>query len=108
MVQELKGQLSAGKNKFAIVVSRFNEFVTNKLVDGAVDCLQRHGAGEDQITIIWVPGTIEITVVAKKVAESGNYSAVLCLGAVTMFVSRSPAASARSIMIPAYRRFSAC
>ncbi|MHC4385377.1 MAG: 6,7-dimethyl-8-ribityllumazine synthase [Planctomycetota bacterium] len=82
MVQELKGQLSAGKNKFAIVVSRFNEFVTNKLVDGAVDCLQRHGAGEDQITIIWVPGTIEITVVAKKVAESGNYSAVLCLGAV--------------------------
>ncbi|MHC4291806.1 MAG: 6,7-dimethyl-8-ribityllumazine synthase, partial [Planctomycetota bacterium] len=54
MVQELKGQLSAGKNKFAIVVSRFNEFVTNKLVDGAVDCLQRHGAGEDQITIIWV------------------------------------------------------
>ncbi len=82
MVQEFKGQLNAGKNRFAIVVSRFNEFITHKLLDGAIDCLQRHGAGEDQITVVWVPGTIEITVAAKKIAESGNYAAVICLGAV--------------------------
>lgn len=82
MVQELKGQLSAGNSKFAIVVSRFNEFVTQKLLGGAIDCLQRHGAGEEQITVVWVPGTIEITVAAKKLAESGTYAAVICLGAV--------------------------
>mgnify|MGYP000392149363 CR=1 FL=1 len=82
MVQELKGQLNAGSNKFAIVVSRFNEFVTQKLLGGAIDCLQRHGAGDDQITVAWVPGTIEITLAAKKLAESGTYQAVICLGAV--------------------------
>lgn len=82
MVQEIKGQLTAGKNKFAIVVSRFNEFITSKLVSGAIDCLQRHGAADSQITVVWVPGTIEITVAAKKLAESGKYAAVLCLGAV--------------------------
>ena len=82
MVQEFKGQLNAGQNKFAVVVSRFNEFITNKLLGGAIDCLQRHGAGDDQITVVWVPGTIEITPVAKKLAESGTYGAVICLGAV--------------------------
>ena len=82
MVQEFKGQLNAGQNKFAIVVSRFNEFITNKLLGGAIDCLQRHGASDDQITVVWVPGTIEITPIAKKLAESGTYGAVICLGAV--------------------------
>ncbi|MHC4237526.1 MAG: 6,7-dimethyl-8-ribityllumazine synthase [Planctomycetota bacterium] len=82
MVQELKGQLNAGQNKFAIVVSRFNEFITNKLLGGAIDTLQRHGAGDDQITVAWVPGTIEITPIAKRLAESGTYAAVICLGAV--------------------------
>ncbi|MFZ9033037.1 MAG: 6,7-dimethyl-8-ribityllumazine synthase [Planctomycetota bacterium] len=82
MVQELKGQLNAGQNKFAIVVSRFNEFITHKLLGGAIDCLQRHGASDDQITVVWVPGTIEITPIAKKLAESGTYGAVICLGAV--------------------------
>ena len=82
MVQEIKGQLQAGKNSFAIVVSRFNEFITSKLVGGALDCLQRHGAGDDQITVVWVPGTIEITTAAKKLAQSGKYAAVICLGAV--------------------------
>lgn len=82
MVQELKGQLTAGTKKFAIVVSRFNEFITSKLLGGAIDTLQRHGAGEDQIMVVWVPGTIEITVAAKKLAQSGKYAAVLCLGAV--------------------------
>jgi 6,7-dimethyl-8-ribityllumazine synthase len=82
MVQEIKGQLTAGKNKFAIVVSRFNEFITSKLLGGAIDTLQRHGAADSQITVVWVPGTIEITVAAKKLAEGGKYAAVLCLGAV--------------------------
>jgi len=82
MVKEIKGQLVAGKHQYAIVVSRFNEFITGKLIGGAVDCLQRHGAGDDQITIVWVPGTIEITVAAKKLAQSGKYASILCLGAV--------------------------
>ena len=82
MVQEIKGQLQAGKNSFAIVVSRFNEFITSKLVGGALDCLQRHGATDDQVTVVWVPGTIEITTAAKKLAQSGKYAAVICLGAV--------------------------
>ncbi len=82
MVQEIKGQLHAGTNTFAIVVSRFNEFVTSKLLGGALDCLQRHGASDDQITVIWVPGTIEITTAAKKLVQSGKYAAVICLGAV--------------------------
>lgn len=82
MVQEIKGQLQAGTNSFAIVVSRFNEFITSKLLGGALDCLQRHGASDDQITVVWVPGTIEITTVAKKLAQSGKYAAVICLGAV--------------------------
>ena len=82
MVKEIKGQLSAGQNKFAIVVSRFNEFISSKLLSGAVDCLERHGAGDGQITVVWVPGACEITIMAKKLAQSGNYDAVICLGAV--------------------------
>ena len=82
MIQEIKGHLKAGKHKYAIVVSRFNEFITSRLLGGAIDCLQRHGAKDEQITVVWVPGTIEITVAAKKLAESGTYAAVLCLGAV--------------------------
>lgn len=82
MVKEIKGQLKAGKANYAIVVSRFNEFVTGKLLSGALDCLQRHGAKDEQITVVWVPGAIEITLAAKKLAASGNYDAVICLGAV--------------------------
>jgi 6,7-dimethyl-8-ribityllumazine synthase len=82
MIKEIKGQLTAGKHNFGIVVSRFNEFITSKLLAGAIDCLQRHGASDEQITVAWVPGTIEITPAAKKMAASGKYSAVLCLGAV--------------------------
>lgn len=82
MVQEIKGQLKAGSNAYAIVVSRFNEFITSKLLGGAIDCLQRHGASDEQITVVWVPGTIEITTAAKKLAQSGKYAAILCLGAV--------------------------
>ncbi len=82
MVKEIKGQVTAGKGNYAIVVSRFNEFITSKLLDGAIDCLQRHGASDEQITAIWVPGACEITQAAKKLALSGKYVAVICLGAV--------------------------
>ncbi len=82
MVGEIKGQITAGKGKYAIVVSRFNEFITSKLLGGAIDCLQRHGASDEQIQLVWVPGTCEITIAAKKLADSGKYAAVLCLGAV--------------------------
>lgn len=82
MVKEIKGQLVAGKHQYGIVVSRFNEFITGKLLAGAIDCLQRHGASDEQITAVWVPGTIEITAAAKKMASSGKYAAVICLGAV--------------------------
>lgn len=82
MVNEIKGQISAGKGKYAIVVSRFNDFITSKLLGGAIDALERHGAGDDQLAVVWVPGTCEITIAAKKLADSGDYSAVLCLGAV--------------------------
>ena len=82
MVKEIKAQLTADENKFAIIVSRFNEFITGKLLAGAIDCLERHGAKDEQITVIWVPGAIEISLTARKLADSGKYDAVICLGAV--------------------------
>jgi len=82
MVEQIKGRIAAGKGKYAIVVSRFNDFITSKLLEGAIDCLQRHGAADNQIQVVWVPGACEITIVAKKLAAGGQYVAVLCLGAV--------------------------
>jgi 6,7-dimethyl-8-ribityllumazine synthase len=82
MIKEIKGQVTAGKGNYAIVVSRFNDFITSKLLAGAIDCLQRHGAADQQISVVWVPGACEITQAAKKLADSGKYAAVLCLGAV--------------------------
>jgi len=82
MLQEIKGQVAVGKGKYAIVVSRFNEFITSKLLGGAVDALQRHGAADEQICVVWVPGACEITQVARKLAQADTYSAVICLGAV--------------------------
>jgi len=82
MIQEINGQITAGKAKYGIVVSRFNEFITSKLLGGAIDCLQRHGAANDQMSVVWVPGACEITIAAKKLADSGTYGAVICLGAV--------------------------
>lgn len=81
MVKEIKGHLAAGKGKYALVVSRFNEFVTSKLLGGAIDCLSRHGASDEQITVVWVPGVCEITQVARRLAKSGDFAAVVCLGA---------------------------
>jgi len=82
MINEIKGQIRAGKGAYAIVVSRFNEFITAKLLAGAIDCLERHGAKEEQITVVWVPGACEITIATRKLAETGKYVAILCLGAV--------------------------
>jgi 6,7-dimethyl-8-ribityllumazine synthase len=82
MINEIKGQVAAGKGSYAIVVSRFNEFITAKLLEGSIDCLRRHGAGDEQITVVWVPGALEIVPVAKKLAQNGKHSAVICLGAV--------------------------
>ncbi len=77
-----EGNLIAKDLKFAIVVARFNEFIGSKLLSGAIDALVRHGAEEEEIEIIWVPGAFEIPLVAKKLAKSEKYDAVICLGAV--------------------------
>lgn len=77
-----EGKLIAEGKKFGIVVSRFNEFITNKLLEGALDALKRHGALNEDIEIAWVPGAFEIPLIAKKMAESKRYNAVIALGAV--------------------------
>ena len=82
MYKTIEGKLSAKDRKFAIVVSRFNEFISQKLLEGALDCLSRHHCNEQDVTVAWVPGSFEIPPVAKKMAVSGNYDAVICLGAV--------------------------
>jgi 6,7-dimethyl-8-ribityllumazine synthase len=78
----LEGKLTAEGLRVGIVAARFNEFITNKLVSGAIDALTRHGASEDNLTMAWVPGAFEIPLVAQKMASSGNFDAVICLGAV--------------------------
>ncbi|MCF8266693.1 MAG: 6,7-dimethyl-8-ribityllumazine synthase [Ignavibacteriales bacterium] len=78
----IEGQLNAQGKKFAIVAGRFNEFITNRLISGALDCLKRHGAEENGITLVWVPGSYEIPHAAKKLALSKKYDGVICLGAV--------------------------
>ena len=78
----LEGKLLAQGLKFGIVVSRFNEFITSRLLSGAEDTLVRHGVSEDDITVAWVPGAFEIPRIAKKMAKSGKYDGVICLGAV--------------------------
>jgi 6,7-dimethyl-8-ribityllumazine synthase len=81
-MKHIEGQLQAEGLKFAIIISRFNDFITNKLLDGAVDGLVRHGAVEKDIHIIKVPGSFEIPLAAKKVAEKKKYDAVICLGTI--------------------------
>lgn len=78
----IQGHLNAKDKKFAVVVGRFNEFISNKLLSGAIDCIVRHDGNEADITITWVPGSFEIPLAAKKLAESKKYDAVICLGAV--------------------------
>ncbi len=82
-MNEYQGQLIASSDtKFAIIVSRFNEFVTKRLLGGALDALTRHGASDDNIDVIWSPGSYEIPILTQQVASCGRYDAVICLGAV--------------------------
>ncbi len=81
-MKTLEGKLTAKNMKIAIVVARFNEFITSKLLSGCIDCLIRHEAADEDLTVAWVPGAFEISMAAKKLAESGKYDAVICLGAV--------------------------
>lgn len=81
-VQTIEGHLLVKEGAFAIVVARFNSAVTERLLDGAVDTLRRHGADADRMTIVRVPGSFEIPLAADKLAKSGRYVAVICLGAV--------------------------
>ena len=78
----IKANLDASEKSFAIVVSRFNEFISSKLLEGALDFLQRHKADDKKITVVWVPGSFEIPLLAHKLASSKKYEAVICLGAV--------------------------
>jgi 6,7-dimethyl-8-ribityllumazine synthase len=80
MAKEIHGELNATGKKFALVVSRFNDFLTSKLKDGAIDCLVRHGAKDDDIAMVWVPGSFEIPQVAARLADADKYDAVICLG----------------------------
>lgn len=81
MGKTIEGKLDATGLKFAVVVSRFNELVSKGLLDGAMDCLKRHGAVEENIDVVWAPGAFEIPLIAKKLS-SKKYNAVICLGAV--------------------------
>uniref|UniRef100_A0A7C4ELE7 6,7-dimethyl-8-ribityllumazine synthase n=1 Tax=Thermodesulfovibrio aggregans TaxID=86166 RepID=A0A7C4ELE7_9BACT len=76
----IEGNLQAQGLKFGIVVSRFNEFITSRLLEGALDALLRHGAKENDIEIVKVPGSFEIPMIAKKLAQSGRFNAIICLG----------------------------
>ena len=82
MANVIEGFITAKDMKVGIVVARFNEFITSKLLGGALDALHRHEAKDEDIDVAWVPGAFEIPVVAKKMAESGKYDAVIALGAV--------------------------
>jgi 6,7-dimethyl-8-ribityllumazine synthase len=81
-VKQIEGVLSAKDTRFALVVARFNDFIGQKLVEGAIDCIRRHGGSEENITIYRCPGAFELPMVAKKVALSGKYEAIITLGAI--------------------------
>ena len=78
----IKGNLIATGKKFGIVVSRFNEFISSKLLEGALDTLAKHGVKEGDISVVWVPGSFEIPMLAKKMSQTGGYDAIICLGTI--------------------------
>lgn len=82
MPQIIQGKLVGHGKKFGVVVSRFNEFISKKLLEGALDCLERHEVNSDDIVIAWVPGSFEIPVAALKMAKTKKYDVIICLGAV--------------------------
>lgn len=81
-MKKIEGKLTAGDHKFGIIVGRFNEFIGGKLLEGALDALKRHDAIEDDIEVAWAPGSFEIPLVAQKMAKTGRFDAIICLGAV--------------------------
>lgn len=81
-MRTLEGRLGADGLKFGIVISRFNELLSVRLLEGALDCLTRHGAGDGDISVAWTPGSFEIPLVAKKLAQAGGVDAIVCLGVV--------------------------
>ena len=82
MNKHFEGKLLGEGLRFGVVISRFNEFISTKLLDGAQDAFLRHGVKEEDIEVAWTPGSFEIPLIAKKMAESGRYNAIVCLGAV--------------------------
>ncbi len=82
MSKVYEGHITGEGRSFGIVVSRFNEFISLKLLEGAMDCLRRHGVEDSDISIVWVPGAFDVPLLAKRMGDSGSYDAVLCLGAV--------------------------
>jgi 6,7-dimethyl-8-ribityllumazine synthase len=82
MPKYLEGHLVSEGLKYGVVVGRFNEFITSKLLSGALDAFKRHGVGDDEVDVAWVPGVFEIPLIAQKMAESGKYDAVITLGTV--------------------------
>lgn len=82
MVKTFQGEMVSKGKRYAIIVSRFNEFITSKLLGGAIDALCRHGVKEDEITVVWVPGSFEIPYAAGRIAKGKKHDAVICLGAV--------------------------
>jgi 6,7-dimethyl-8-ribityllumazine synthase len=81
-MQTFEGKLIAEGLRFGIIVGRFNEFIGGKLLSGALDAISRHGGSDNDVDLAWVPGAFEIPIVAKKMAKSGKYDAIICLGAV--------------------------
>lgn len=82
MAKTVSAKLDAAPHQFALIVSRFNEFITSRLLGGAVDALVRHGAIEDNLTQVWVPGAWEIPLASRRLAQGGQYAAIICLGCV--------------------------
>src|ERR1041385_1947981 len=82
MVAIIEGDLSASSSSFGIVVSRFNDFITKRLLDGALDCLRRHGANEKEIDVVYCPGAFEIPQTAQQLSTTGKYNAIICLGCI--------------------------
>ena len=82
MAQVIEGTLDASGQRLAIVVSRWNDLITRRLLDGALDCIRMHGGDDSNVTIVWCPGAFEIPLVVRRLAASGSYDAVIALGAV--------------------------
>ncbi|MAT40580.1 MAG: 6,7-dimethyl-8-ribityllumazine synthase [Ectothiorhodospiraceae bacterium] len=82
MKAPIQGELKAGEFKYGLIVSRFNDVITRRLLEGAIDCLERHGASEDQYEIIYCPGAYELPLMARHVLDTEKYDALVCMGAV--------------------------